>query len=100
MIMGYITKEQARRIIITAFESTNYMEDAWAYCTQKLRALPPADVVEVVRCKDCKHFIPQTGWGFGRCSHLEDRLDVFEVIMLDNDYCSDGKQKNRGENDE
>lgn len=44
----YIRKEQALRIVYKAFEGTNYMEDAWAYCTQKLRALPPADVVKVV----------------------------------------------------
>lgn len=51
MMTEYIAKEQALRIIYTAFEGTNYMEDAWAYCTQKLRALPSADVAPVVHGK-------------------------------------------------
>lgn len=93
----YIVKEQALEAILSAIDLTG---EQWTQVWNKIKQTPAADVVEVVRCKDCKHFIPQTGWGVGRCSHLEDRLEVFDVIMLDNDYCSDGKQKNRGENDE
>lgn len=53
--------------------------------------MQPADVVEVVRCKDCKMFLPNNN-GFasnsptGYCFHFEfDRLKV--------DFCSDGERK-------
>ena len=44
---------------------------------------PTADVVEVVRCKDCTH------WENGRCYLLKD----ITVEVRDNDYCSYGEAK-------
>ena len=40
------------------------------------------DVVEVVRCKDCKH------WHNGDCYRLE--------LSLPNDFCSYGERKDNG----
>lgn len=45
--------------------------------------MPTADVVDVVRCKDCTH------WENGRCYLLKD----ITVEVRDNDYCSYGEAK-------
>ena len=42
-------------------------------------SIPAADVVEVVRCKDCKH------WNNGDCYRIE--------LTRHNDYCSYGERK-------
>lgn len=44
-----------------------------------------ADVVEVVRCKDCKYFSKDSG-GRKYC-------DMLYATMLDTDYCAYGKRK-------
>lgn len=59
-----------------------------------LDAVPPADVAEVVRCKDCKH----GGW---RVSELDNKTKayecafhaVFENDFGDNGYCSYGERQ-------
>ena len=43
-----------------------------------LAGIPTADVVEVVRCKDCKH------WNNGDCYRLE--------LSLPSDFCSYGER--------
>lgn len=53
-------------------------------CIKTVDAQPTADVVEVVRCKDCKR-------------HIENDVgDIFcnyhGVSMLENDYCSYGER--------
>ena len=51
---------------------------------------PTADVVEVVRCKDCK-YLERTAC-FGECSLFKDR-DEPRGEMLPNDFCSYGKRR-------
>lgn len=51
-----------------------------------LQNVPAIDAVEVVRCKDCKHFNPVEG-GLPLCTmHL--------VAMAYNDFCSYGERRN------
>lgn len=58
-----------------------------------IECLPASDVAPVVRCKDCKYFSPQAGWDGGQCSYLEGKFELSEVLMLDDDYCSDGERR-------
>ena len=53
-----------------------------------LKALPSADAVEVVRCKDCKHYV-------SRESVCKLHSNNYEppVSMDDDDYCSYGERK-------
>lgn len=102
----YITKEQARELIrnhilgCAMLPSPEYtFDDLFHDMCWDLNHIPPADVVEVVRCKDCRYFTPQAGWGGGQCSYLEDKFEFSEVLMLDDDYCSDGERMDGGEND-
>lgn len=48
---------------------------------------PTADVVEVVRCKDCKHFGRDMGHGKHDCKKYE------MPYCLENDYCSYGERR-------
>ncbi|MBO7158111.1 MAG: hypothetical protein J6W31_05865 [Clostridia bacterium] len=52
---------------------------------------PTADVVEVVRCKDCSHYIEMEGFDFnGRKA----RSCVWHsALRHENDYCSDGMRR-------
>lgn len=56
-----------------------------------VRNAPTADVVEVVRCKDCKKYVN------GKCDEIEWFMDgyfqgTFEMRQPD-DYCSRGERK-------
>ena len=94
----YITKEQAIGEVWDAFTSRDD-PDLGRVIEENIERLPAADVVEVVRCKDCRYFTPQAGWGGGQCSYLEDKFELSEVLMFDDDYCSDGERKDGGESD-
>ena len=72
----YIERSEVLRI------ATKYHDLMLAY---ELAELPTADVVEVVRCKDCKHY---------RDSFPYDTCDVFDAKATDaEDFCSYGDRK-------
>lgn len=53
----FISREAAKQIICEACERPGCPE-LWRYScdrTDRLNAIPAADVVEVVRCKDCRY---------------------------------------------
>ena len=62
---------------------------------------PKADVVEVVRCKDCRSWEevgvdPITSYRFGYCRHYQwqDR-EYSDRETNDNDFCSYGERKEK-----
>lgn len=56
--------------------------------------VPTADVVEVVRCKDCKHFCPYEGEEHkGDCAELVG----LESCVYEDDFCSYGERKDGDE---
>lgn len=60
-------------------------EGSWTYnVTAKsyIDSQPTADVVEVVRCKDCKWYVAQ-----------KMKCMLYEIHMVKNDYCSYGKRR-------
>lgn len=64
---------------------------AWCYVDDRdaiydLIRLPKADVVEVVRCADCKWFQPINNGDHGYCGTPFHGAEVYE-----DDYCSDGE---------
>lgn len=52
-----------------------------------LSALPSADAVEVVRCKDCKYRRENCGMGDHRW------CDVLKMTTMADDFCSYGKRR-------
>jgi hypothetical protein len=56
--MAYIDREKAIEHIEThiPYRCADAFIDGQRDCINQLKALPTADVVEVVRCKDCIHY--------------------------------------------
>lgn len=78
----YITKEQA----LEAIKGKMWPGEIEA----AIKAIPPTDVVEVVRCKDCADFRPWGGQSkLGDCMvYVCDGENPF--TMEETDFCSDG----------
>lgn len=73
------------------------MED---YYYNAIKDVPAADVVKVVRCKDCKHS-GMYAFGCGDREHLacleieEDGFVRMATAVDDDDYCSYGERKEK-----
>lgn len=86
----YIAKKRAQDLIVVAASGNS---TRLARVLAKLENEPPADVVEVVRCKDCEDFYPfVNNPKFGECMvyvcDLED-----PAIMEETGFCSDGERR-------
>lgn len=65
-----------------------------ADCLSIVEESPAADVVEVVRCKNCKHFCPYEGEEHkGDCAELVG----LESCVYEDDFCSYGERKDGDE---
>ncbi len=67
------------------------------FILEKLDALPTADVVEVVRCKDCKHWNKTdtdiiVNIDYGKCTNSNSPYHN-EEETTGGDYCSYGERK-------
>lgn len=54
-MIEYITKEQAIDAVNDSFNDAMTAKEFWDLLPQRMNTIPAADVVEVVRCKDCRH---------------------------------------------
>ena len=85
----YITKAQA-------IELLHYNSDEkCAAIIADVEELEPADVVEVVRCENCKHMRTISGEGWGIDTELY-YCGENEILVSPVGYCSDGKRRNGG----
>lgn len=57
---------------------------------KRISDIPVADVVEVVRCKNCKHFIIERKWGIVDGIERELEADTWCDYHTDNACCEDG----------
>lgn len=78
MAIEYIDREKAKQLL--------HIEYAYA-AEQLLDEVPAADVMPVVRCKDCKYNI-----GTKKCLNP----DSFFAVPKDDDFCSYGERKDGG----
>lgn len=70
------------------------VEDELQIHLDHVRNLPPADVVEVVRCRDCIYWEPASPTRTsGNCNRS------FDIPAWANDFCSYGKRKDGGQDD-
>lgn len=62
-----------------------------------MKTVPTADVVEVVRCKDCRHYDNKNcKEGFGYCMREQEDgffYNALHGVFKDNDFCSYGERK-------
>ncbi len=56
--------------------------------TDIIKRQPTADVVEVVRCKDCEHYEAHGNGKAGLCKNKK-----CKGIRYENDYCGDGERR-------
>ena len=63
--------------------------NAFSEAADMIENLPSADAIEVVRCKDCKHYDLFNNGCNGMCLR---HIDAFEVFYPD-DFCSYGERK-------
>ena len=80
MAKEYIEREAAEKELMYAMVGTGYQSRA----IDAIKFMPTADVVEVVRCKDCVHYCLQTVDGGRYCELL--KFNSF----TDNGFCSFG----------
>ena len=89
----YITKEQAIAAMEQVTQPECFIEDTRKNFAKIIEELPAADVVEVVRCKDCADFRPWGGQSkLGDCMvYVCDGENPF--TMEETDFCSDGERR-------
>lgn len=73
--------------------SRTYQQDAktMVYETKKMTDFPTADVVEVVRCKECKHRDGEDG----QCPLQTTGDPYLDTYPQNNFYCGDGERRKR-----
>ena len=65
------------------------LPDDWVeQIVNRLRNDPEAEWVEIIRCKDCKHW--REGTAFSYCDKLHGMgvLDALDYMTAEDDYCS------------
>lgn len=72
------------------------LAEGFAGADRVISRLPTADVVEVVRCKDCKHsyinsFSAQSAVAL--CKFWTNRAEGNHLVVQQDDYCSYGERK-------
>lgn len=86
----YIKKETAYRAIMG--ERPEAREPSWF--AELVLEIPAADVVEVVRCRDCRHWNSETGFCNLNSHFSMDGLDW--DMFNDDDFCSLGERRTDG----
>jgi len=86
----YIEREAARDLMERA------LEDDWEiqYANDRLRDIPAADVVEVVRCRECKWWVREGNDSYGYAMFCDHDCSLGgQGIKKPEDYCSYGERK-------
>lgn len=87
----YITKEEVLSLLNP--NDTRISEPYIALVREEIKLRPSADVIKVVRCKDCKYLKPFTSqYGAGQFCECPCSFGG-QGIKKPDDYCSYGKQR-------
>lgn len=77
--------------------SQRWHEDNKAYmmCENAVEAIPAADVVEVVRCKDCRYYLNSSD----TCELIDTRLQFYNTdkIWTEDSFCAWGERREEEE---
>lgn len=90
----YITKKAA----INAVENApiELFQSEWEEIEEAINAAPAADVVPVVRCKDCKWFVDNNGGEWYGCKMFQVVRITPEDAPKPDDFCSYGERMDGG----
>ena len=88
----------ARLIDADALIKEANSDGAYGYVDAKqISEVPIIDAVEIVRCRDCKHYRPQK-----KSAHWENRANycnrIITIKVRPYDFCSYGERKEGAEN--
>ena len=75
-----------RQAVLDAYEEEQRKNGPWRFETL-IESVPAADVVPVVRCRECIHW-----HDWGACGHPDNGFDA--PSMGPGDFCSKGEPKN------
>lgn len=92
----YIDVDKLKEMIEARAEMLVEGKEAFYYIANWLNKLPPADVTEVVRCKDCKYFLDkqkENHQGICMCGE-KDTSYAADFYPYADDFCSYGERKN------
>lgn len=90
---AYITKNQAIHAMEQVTQPECFIEDTRKNFARIIEELPVADVVEVVRCNDCKYFYPWVNTPeLGDCMIYVCDLEG-PCTVKETDFCSDGERR-------
>lgn len=90
----YITKKAA----INAVENApiELFQSEWEEIEEAINTAPAADVVPVVRCKDCKWFVDNNGGEWYGCKMFQVVRITPEDAPKPDDFCSYGERRDGG----
>ncbi len=90
----YIKKKAA----INAVENApiELFQSEWEEIEEAINTVPAADVVPVVRCKDCKWFVDNNGGEWYGCKMFQVVRITPEDAPKPDDFCSYGERKDGG----
>ena len=100
-----ISRSALEKIVRQSGEDAGLHYSDWQKFLRWIRKAPAVDAVPVVRCKECKNFMPYTekyrnGCGFdGDCAILVGFADCERECVHGMDFCSKGVRKG-GESNE
>lgn len=92
----YIRESDA---VQTVMEKPDMTPDEKAGIIRRLKAVPAADVVEVVRCGECKHYNDKLEMYSDYVCTIRHYCDGSPIIVGKDDFCSSGKRKDGGHGD-
>lgn len=94
----YITKEQALDAVLYLDDEISFIKENRSQVQDEqirnmFTDIPPADVVKVVRCKDCKNLYADDNGKLHWC-------DCHRMFVGLDDFCNYGKREDGGERDD
>lgn len=89
----YIDKDKALEFVLNNTPHIN--GETTMECVERaIREIPTADVVEVVRCRDCKFATEYCHGDYEcRCPHTPWASDEYAIPCNANDFCSYGERR-------
>ena len=93
--MSYIDVKQAKAHLLACLAKyPSSFSFGLMSAVHEICSLPTADVEEVVRCKDCKHFTIEDGdyYGWCRCPRILTNYNG-EIYPEENFFCSYGERR-------
>ena len=91
----YIDRNALMQAIGEFFEPVNTVQQSLSlnYTLKAIRLLPAADVVEVVRCKDCVYYDFEKGCPFRESGYFCDG----KPLPHENDFCSYSERRDNND---